>query len=357
MGADSAAAAIKQVLAMGADEGVLLNDPAFEDGDEHLDEVAAHAASRHITPQFRNGGCPGNCLPVRPHGRHGVVGIDNGHDVREQRHIRTAQSIGIAAAIQPLVMVPHNRAHQRERPQVTQQPLADFGMLLDEIAFNVFAVGFREVEKQAFDREYSADEIWAAYTYFFKAVLPVAEEAGVTLALHPDDPPLVWEAWTGAAWEECELERDETGGLNKAGDVVLKFNGRPVAGAGELPIAIAQGAKANGRNVFLLALEGIVKPEDAEAFPHAFISLGELGKALRLLKEAGCAEITLAGKVARPEFTKLKLDARGALALPRVMAAAVKGDDALLRALLNIFESEGLRVVGSEETARELLGE
>src|SRR5258708_10652112 len=46
------------------------------------------------------------------------------------------------------------------------------------------------VEKQAFDREYSADEIWAAYTYFMKAVLPVAEEAGVKLALHPDDPPL-----------------------------------------------------------------------------------------------------------------------------------------------------------------------
>ena len=46
------------------------------------------------------------------------------------------------------------------------------------------------VEKQAFDREYSADEIWANYTYFVKAVLPVAEEAGVKLALHPDDPPL-----------------------------------------------------------------------------------------------------------------------------------------------------------------------
>ncbi|MCK9486142.1 MAG: electron transfer flavoprotein subunit beta/FixA family protein [Dehalococcoidia bacterium] len=35
MGAESAQAAIKQVLAMGADEGVLLNDPAFEDGDSH----------------------------------------------------------------------------------------------------------------------------------------------------------------------------------------------------------------------------------------------------------------------------------------------------------------------------------
>ena len=46
------------------------------------------------------------------------------------------------------------------------------------------------VEKQAFDREYSADDIWSAYMYFMKAVLPVAEEAKVTLALHPDDPPV-----------------------------------------------------------------------------------------------------------------------------------------------------------------------
>ena len=34
------------------------------------------------------------------------------------------------------------------------------------------------VEKRQFDREYSADEIWANYTYFVKAVLPVAEESG-----------------------------------------------------------------------------------------------------------------------------------------------------------------------------------
>jgi mannonate dehydratase len=46
------------------------------------------------------------------------------------------------------------------------------------------------VEKPMFDREYSADEMWANYTYFMKAVLPVAEEAGVKLALHPDDPPV-----------------------------------------------------------------------------------------------------------------------------------------------------------------------
>lgn len=47
-----------------------------------------------------------------------------------------------------------------------------------------------KVEKQAFDRVYTADDIWASYTYFIKAVLPVAEKADVRLALHPDDPPL-----------------------------------------------------------------------------------------------------------------------------------------------------------------------
>ncbi len=46
------------------------------------------------------------------------------------------------------------------------------------------------VEKTMFDREYSAEEMWANYTYFVKAVLPVAEQAGVKLALHPDDPPI-----------------------------------------------------------------------------------------------------------------------------------------------------------------------
>jgi mannonate dehydratase len=34
------------------------------------------------------------------------------------------------------------------------------------------------------------ERMWANYTYFIRAVLPVAEEAGVKLALHPDDPPV-----------------------------------------------------------------------------------------------------------------------------------------------------------------------
>jgi predicted phage baseplate assembly protein len=41
------------------------------------------------------------------------------------------------------------------------------------------------------------------------------------VGVDPDDPPLAWEAWTGEEWTACELERDTTGGLNRAGDVVL----------------------------------------------------------------------------------------------------------------------------------------
>ncbi len=41
------------------------------------------------------------------------------------------------------------------------------------------------------------------------------------VGVRPDWPPLVWEAWTGSGWTACDLERDETGGMNKAGDVVL----------------------------------------------------------------------------------------------------------------------------------------
>ncbi|MBN2712289.1 MAG: mannonate dehydratase [Planctomycetes bacterium] len=36
----------------------------------------------------------------------------------------------------------------------------------------------------------SEDEVWANFEYFIKAVMPVAEEAGVKMALHPDDPPV-----------------------------------------------------------------------------------------------------------------------------------------------------------------------
>lgn len=41
------------------------------------------------------------------------------------------------------------------------------------------------------------------------------------VGVDPNNPPLEWEAWNGESWAHCEVERDETGGLNRDGDVVL----------------------------------------------------------------------------------------------------------------------------------------
>ena len=38
-------------------------------------------------------------------------------------------------------------------------------------------------------REYSLAELWENFAYFMRAIVPVAEETGVRLALHPNDPP------------------------------------------------------------------------------------------------------------------------------------------------------------------------
>jgi predicted phage baseplate assembly protein len=41
------------------------------------------------------------------------------------------------------------------------------------------------------------------------------------VGVDPDDPPLVWEAYTDEGWVACDLDSDGTGGLNRAGEIVL----------------------------------------------------------------------------------------------------------------------------------------
>ena len=51
---------------------------------------------------------------------------------------------------------------------------------------------YRVAEKQGLTRwgKISEEKIWDNLTYFLKRIIPVAEKAGVKMALHPDDPPL-----------------------------------------------------------------------------------------------------------------------------------------------------------------------
>ena len=49
------------------------------------------------------------------------------------------------------------------------------------------------------------------------------------VGVDPNWPPLLWEAWDGSAWTACEVDSDQTGGLNKPGDVVLHVPGTHTA--------------------------------------------------------------------------------------------------------------------------------
>ena len=53
-----------------------------------------------------------------------------------------------------------------------------------------FDMGLVQADVLTHGRVFTADEMWENYAYFMRAVVPVAEEAGIKLALHPDDPPV-----------------------------------------------------------------------------------------------------------------------------------------------------------------------
>ena len=44
-------------------------------------------------------------------------------------------------------------------------------------------------QNKTFDRLYTEDELWRNWEYFVKRIVPVAEETGVKIGVHPDDPP------------------------------------------------------------------------------------------------------------------------------------------------------------------------
>lgn len=127
-----------------------------------------------------------------------------------------------------------------------------------------------------------------------------------------------------------------------------------IAGGGELPIAIAECAQDLGKPVFVVGLKGIADPTISR-FAHVWVPLGQAGTMARAFREHGCSEVLLAGKVSRPKWSDISFDAKALTKLPKVMAAAVKGDDALLRSFVEIIEGEGFRAVGVAEAAPGLL--
>lgn len=121
-----------------------------------------------------------------------------------------------------------------------------------------------------------------------------------------------------------------------------------IAGGGALPVSVAARCEAEGRPVFVVRLAGFADPHLAR-YPGIDAGMAEIGRTLSALKKAGCEAVCFAGTVNRPDFKTLKPDFKGATLLPGIVAAAAKGDDALLRKILSIFEGEGYAVLGADD--------
>lgn len=127
-----------------------------------------------------------------------------------------------------------------------------------------------------------------------------------------------------------------------------------VAGSGGLPRRLVEACRQNGRDVFVLALEGAAEPETVADVPHAWCRLGAAGSGLAILRDNAVHELVLAGGVRRPSLAALRPDWRAAKFFARVGYRAL-GDDGLLSAVVAELEREGFRVIGPEQVLRSSL--
>jgi len=128
-----------------------------------------------------------------------------------------------------------------------------------------------------------------------------------------------------------------------------------IAGGGRLPAQLVESCQATGRKFFVVALENAADMETVTHVPHALVRIGAVGEAIGHLRNAGVQEIVLAGSVRRPSLTSLRPDMMGAKLLARLGKAFFSGDDALLKAVVSFLESEGFKVVGSDDILRGLI--
>ncbi len=128
-----------------------------------------------------------------------------------------------------------------------------------------------------------------------------------------------------------------------------------LAGGGVLPVRVAAAARAAGRGVFIVGLEGFADPAILAPWPHEIRRLGAASRIIAALRENGCQDLVMIGPVRRPSLLDLRPDAEGAKLLARIGRAAFAGDDGLLAAVIRVLTEEGFRVIGAQEIIQEVL--
>ena len=128
-----------------------------------------------------------------------------------------------------------------------------------------------------------------------------------------------------------------------------------IAAGGVMPFAVADSLIARGLNPVLFALKGACDPVRVERFRHHWISVGQVGRAVKLFRSENCRDLVFIGTLVRPALSEIRLDWGTLRVIGRVWAAFRGGDDHLLSGIGRILEQDGFRMVGIRDVAPELL--
>ena len=124
-----------------------------------------------------------------------------------------------------------------------------------------------------------------------------------------------------------------------------------IAGNGRFPFLVLDAARGAGHDVTVVAIKEEAFPDlaDAAARPPAaalhWVSVGQLGKCISLLKEAGVTQAVMAGQV---KHTKLFADIIPDLTLAAVlMRLRARNTDALISGVAEVLRDRGIDLVDS----------
>ncbi len=122
-----------------------------------------------------------------------------------------------------------------------------------------------------------------------------------------------------------------------------------LAGGGTAPRRVMEACRAQGRDFFVVCLEGHADKDIATGAPHIWLPLGAGSKLRDVVIAEKIDEITLIGHVRRPSLWELKPDLLSMKVVAKI-GMNLLGDDGLLRAVGHAIEQEcGVRVIGAHE--------
>jgi DUF1009 family protein len=120
-----------------------------------------------------------------------------------------------------------------------------------------------------------------------------------------------------------------------------------LAGGGLLPQMIVDERMRHHQETFVIAFKGFTDPEWVTQHPHEWVSLGQVGKIFKTLKNQNITQIVFAGHIKRPGWTQIKPDFK-AISLLWKFSRQKIGDDSLLRQIAAEFEKKNIELVGAD---------